>query len=56
MCPIFKNAVIKEKDISDYMRDKLKRDGKTFHETKSLIGSYFGNEIVLYTPIIKVVS
>jgi hypothetical protein len=37
MTPIFKNAVIKEKDISDFMRNEHKKNNKTFHETKSLV-------------------
>ena len=53
MTPIFKNAVITEKDIGDYMRNKLKQDNKVFHDTKSLIGSYFGKQILLYTPLLK---
>jgi hypothetical protein len=45
--------VIKEKHISPYMLNKLKQEGKAFHDTKSLVGSYYGDEIVLYTPLLK---
>lgn len=48
--PIFKNAVISYNDLSDEMK-KIKNDPNW--KSKSLISSYFGNKILLYTPLIK---
>ena len=51
--PIFKNTIIREQDIGDHMQNHYKENDKKYVNTKKLIGSYFGEKIVLYTPLIK---
>ena len=53
MTPVFKNTTISQDDIGDYMRDYLTHDGKTFKDTRYLIGSMFGDKILLITPLLK---
>ena len=50
MCPIFKNAEIKFEDIGEYMQNYHTENDIPFNKGKKLIGSYFGKEILLYTP------
>ncbi len=50
MCPIFKNAEIKFEDIGEYMQNYHNENNIPFNKGKILIGSYFGKEILLYTP------
>ncbi len=44
MCPIFKNAEIKFKDIGEYMQNYHNENDIPFDKGKKLIGSYFGKE------------
>ena len=53
MSPIFKNGLIKFKDIGEYMQNYHKENKIPFIESRKLIGSYFGEKIMLYTPLIK---
>jgi hypothetical protein len=53
MTPIFKNAEIKFEDIGEYMQKYHIENNIPFNKGKKLIGSYFGKEIVLYTPLLK---
>ena len=53
MCPIFKNAEIKFEDIGEYMQNYHNENNIPFNKGKKLIGSYFGKEILLYTPLLK---
>ena len=53
MTPVFKNALIKFNDIGEYMQNYHKENNITFIESRKLIGSYFGEKIMLYTPLIK---
>ena len=53
MPPVFKNTTISQDDIGDYMRDYLTHDGKTFKDTRYLIGSMFGDKILLITPLLQ---
>jgi hypothetical protein len=53
MTPIFKNAEIKFEDIGEYMQNYHKEKNIPFNKGKKLIGSYFGKEIVLYSPLLK---
>jgi len=53
MTPIFKNAKIKFDDIGEYMQNFHKENNIKFVEGNKLVGSYFGKEIVLYTPLLK---
>ena len=53
MTPIFKNAVITEADLGDYMKSYFKQTGETFKERRNLIGSMFGTKILLITPLLN---
>ncbi len=53
MTPIFKNADIKIEDIGEYMQNYHNENDIPFNKGKTLIGSYFGKEILLYTPLLK---
>jgi hypothetical protein len=53
MTPIFKNAEIKFEDIGEYMKNYHNENNIPFNKEKQLIGSYFGKEILLYTPLLK---
>ncbi len=53
MKPIYKNAEIKFKDIREYMQNYHNENNIPFNKGKKLIGSYFGKEILLYTPLFK---
>ena len=53
MTPIFKNAKIKFDDIGEYMQKFHIENNIKFVEGNKLIGSYFGKEILLYTPLLK---
>ena len=53
MTPIFKNAEIKFEDIGEYMQNYHNENDIPFNKGKKLIGSYFGKEILLYTPLLK---
>jgi hypothetical protein len=48
--PIFKNAEIKFEDIGKYMQNYHNESNIPFNKDNKLIGSYFGKEILLYTP------
>ena len=53
MTPIFKNTMVKLNDIGEYMQRFLKDTGISFRDTRYLIGSMFGTEILLITPLLK---
>ena len=53
MTPIFKNTIIRKEDIGEHMQEFLTETGKTFKDTKYLIGSMFGQKILLITPLLK---
>ena len=53
MCPIFKNAEIQEKDLSEHMKMYLRDIKTTYKPSKKLIGSLKGEKILLYTPLLK---
>ena len=53
MTPILKNAKIKFDDIGEYMQKFHVENNIKFVEGNKLIGSYFGKEILLYTPLLK---
>ena len=52
MPPIFKNTVITEDDIGEYMSGYLRSANKTFKPTRYLIGSMFANRILIITPLL----
>ena len=53
MTPIFKNVEVTSDDIGDFMESYLQECGRKFQNTRYLIGSMFGNKILLITPILK---
>ena len=53
MTPIFKNTVVNFEDMGEYMQEYHKENNINFVKSKKLIGSYFGKEITLYTPLLK---
>lgn len=53
MPPIFKNVEVQEKDIGEYMQQHLKTTKQTFRPTRYLIGSMFGKNILLITPLLR---
>jgi hypothetical protein len=53
MTPIFKNTEIKFEDIGEYMQNYHTENDIPFNKGNKLIGSYFGKEILLYTPLLK---
>ena len=53
MPPIFKNTTITENDIGEHMTDFLKTTGKSFKPTRYLIGSMWGEKILMITPLLR---
>ena len=53
MTPIFKNTLIREEDIGEHMQNFLKERNEKFKPTRYLIGSMFGEKILLITPLLK---
>ena len=53
MTPIFKNTEVSDKDIGDFMTNYLKESGNSFKTTRYLIGSMFGERILLISPLLK---
>ena len=53
MCPIFKNLDISREDIGPYMQAFAEEQKIMSRPRRSLIGSYFGEKILLATPLIK---
>ena len=53
MCPIFKNTEISRDDIGGYMKAFTEKQKIMPHPRRSLIGSCFGEKILLAIPLIK---
>ena len=53
MCPIFKNVEISRDDIGEYMKSYAEENKIMSQPRCSLIGSYFGEKILLETPLLK---
>ena len=53
MPPIFKNTEISRDDIGPYMKAFAEKHNLMRRPRRSLIGSYFGEKILLATPLIK---
>jgi hypothetical protein len=53
MWPIFKNTEISRDDIGEYMKAYAEEHNIMPQSHRSLIGSYFGEKILLATPLIK---
>ena len=47
-----KNTTITENDIGEHMTDFLKSTGKSFKPTRYLIGSMWGEKILMITPLL----
>ena len=52
MTPIFKITTISLSDIGVYMTDHLVKSKQNFRNRRCLIGSMFGNKILLITPFL----
>ena len=53
MCPIFKNVEISRDDIAEYMKNFGEEHGIMNRPRHSLIGSFYGEQILLATPLLK---
>ena len=53
MAPIFKNVQISHEDIGEHMQEFAQQHGIHDKPIKSLIGSMFGEKILLATPLLK---
>ena len=53
MTPIFKNVEISRDDIGPYMKQFAEDHDIMSRPRRSLIGSYFGEKILLATPLVK---
>ena len=52
-CPFFKNTTVSRDDIGEHMREYAERNNVFKKPCRMLIGSYFGKEILLITPLVK---
>ena len=53
MTPIFKNTTVNFEDMGSYMQVYHNNNIIKFVKSTKLIGSYFGKEILLYTPLLN---
>lgn len=53
MSPIFKNVMVSREDISDHMREFVKDTDHLKTPKRMLIGSMFGEKILLFTELVK---
>ncbi|XP_072172025.1 uncharacterized protein [Diadema setosum] len=53
MCPIFKHADIGMADIGDFMKTVAEKHGFMKTATRSLIGSMFGEKVMIITPLLQ---
>ena len=53
MTPIFKNSLVCLDDVGDHMRRYLEASGKLKQPQRQLIGSFYGNGILLGTPLLQ---
>ena len=53
MTPIFKNISLSNKDLFQPMKSYATENGHLNNPQRLLIGSYFGNKILLMTPLAK---
>ena len=53
MTPVFKNIEVGREHLSDYMKGVAEAQGHLPRPRRCLIGSYFGEKILLTTPLLK---
>ena len=53
MLPVFKNVNVTIDDVGDYMKNVCQNLGEFKTPRRSLIGSYFGKQIMVASPLIK---
>ena len=53
MQPIFKNTSISKKDIGPFMKDYAEEHKILNQPRRSLVGSYFGKQLLFATPLLK---
>ena len=53
MCSIFKNIEISREDIGQHMQTFAEEENIVSQHRRSLVGSYFGEKILLASPLIK---
>ena len=53
MAPLFKNIEITKQDVEPYMAEVCSKLDEFKTPRRSLIGSFFGNQIILATPLIQ---
>ena len=53
MCPVFKNTEISREDIGQHMQTFAEEENIMSQPRRSLVGSYFGEKILLASPLIK---
>ncbi len=53
MAPIFKNMVITKEDIGDHMTTHVNNHKIRINKGRKLIDSYYGEKILLFTPLLK---
>lgn len=53
MTPIFKNTMVSREDIGPIMKQYAETKKVMSQPRKMLIGSYFGEKILLATPLLK---
>lgn len=53
MCPIFKNTMISRDDIGEFMKQFAEQRKIMSRPRRSLIGSYYGDKIMLATPLLR---
>ena len=53
MTPVFKNVNISREDLGDSMRLFAEENGIMSQPRRSLIGSFFGEKILLATPLLR---
>ncbi|KAL8613898.1 hypothetical protein ACOMHN_032888 [Nucella lapillus] len=53
MTPIFKNTQVNREDAGDFMKTYAENHGLLQRPVKTLIGSYFGKDLLLTTPLLR---
>ena len=51
--PIFKNTTIPDEAVGQHTQDFMKKTGAKIGKCKKLISSFFGNKVLIYTPLLN---